>query len=108
MHSDKEYHSYKITQDDLHVQVTKGEQKVIDTMLPETLRNDPMKQQLYIQLIIDDYDLKKRAEEGMQEILKKVPEAGGKKWIIMKLSFEIRERQIRFIISGDNSRHIFL
>ncbi|MEI3177931.1 MAG: hypothetical protein V8S31_06275 [Lachnospiraceae bacterium] len=83
MHSDKEYHSYKITQDDLHVQVTKGEQKVIDTMLPETLRNDPIKQQLYIQLIIDDYDLKKRAEEGMQEILKKVPEAGGKKWIIM-------------------------
>ena len=31
-----------------------------------------------------------------------------KKWIIMKLSFEIRERQIRFIISGDNSRRIFL
>lgn len=31
-----------------------------------------------------------------------------KKWIIMKLSFEIREQQIRFIISGDNSRRIFL
>lgn len=31
-----------------------------------------------------------------------------KKWIIMKLSFEIRERQNRFIISEDNSRRIFL
>lgn len=31
-----------------------------------------------------------------------------KKWIIMKLSFEIRERQIRFIIPGDNSQRIFL